>query len=531
MNIKNKPWLIIIFLILAFLTYMKIDYRFIETFNCCQDDHDYLMHAETIALDFDLDYSNQLKGFEEMRFNNDGKIAPKGFIGSGLLASPFLFVGNIFENIFEGGKNNTSAIFNFKILFYSLSAVFYFFVGINLLTKVAYELKIKIHPLSSLLIISGTGLIYYAFERYSMTHVYEFFTSALIIYLSHKYFSTNLNYYALLIPITMFLSLSVRWVNYFVVLLPFILYSLFKSSYKDLNLVRNQYFIFSFFGSLIFFLYTNYVIYGKITFNPQFVYETEKMASGFLTGHNNFFHFLSDNISNLITIFFTQEFGIILFSPLIFFASIYCVFLIFNNSLNISSKFILVLSFALIYAPVLLWKSTASSYGFRYLLSSVALCFILYSHYSKNYQNQTISFLINFLSVFSVLSVLFFETSPETSLSLTEATNSFGRELRFTQPNYLSGYLDSLFSFQSYLKIFSTSFLGALIFKSILSFLSIDEFNSLLSKYNLPTNNEDFQNLLTNLDSISFSKILIFLLFLISVSLYIEKKLQRNEQI
>ena len=218
---------------------MKIDYRFIETFTCCQDDHDYLIHAETIALDFDLDYSNQLKGFEEMRFNNDGKIAPKGFIGSGLLASPFLFVGNIFENIFGGGKNNTTTIFNFKILFYSLSAVVYFFVGINLLTKVAYELKIKIHPLSSLLIISGTGLVYYAFERYSMTHVYEFFTSALIIYLSHKYFSTNLNYYALLIPITMFLSLSVRWVNYFVVLLPFILYSLFKSRKNSPSDLKN----------------------------------------------------------------------------------------------------------------------------------------------------------------------------------------------------------------------------------------------------------------------------------------------------
>ena len=29
------------------------------------DDHDYFMHAETIALDFDLDYTNQLAGYEE----------------------------------------------------------------------------------------------------------------------------------------------------------------------------------------------------------------------------------------------------------------------------------------------------------------------------------------------------------------------------------------------------------------------------------------------------------------------------------
>ena len=46
---------------------------------------------ETLIEDFDLDYSNQLEGAENLRFNNDGKIAPIGFIGSGLLSSPFMF--------------------------------------------------------------------------------------------------------------------------------------------------------------------------------------------------------------------------------------------------------------------------------------------------------------------------------------------------------------------------------------------------------------------------------------------------------
>ena len=101
---------------LLLLVFLKIDYRFIESFTCCQDDHDYFMHAETIALDFDLDYTNQLAGYEEKRFSSNGKIAPKGFIGTGIFSSIFLYVGNLFE--INDLKDN---IFNYKILFYSLS--------------------------------------------------------------------------------------------------------------------------------------------------------------------------------------------------------------------------------------------------------------------------------------------------------------------------------------------------------------------------------------------------------------------------
>ena len=66
--LRNKK-LVYLFLITFLLLLLKIDYRLIEEINCCQDDHDYFMHAETISVDFDLDYTNQLKGFESKRFN------------------------------------------------------------------------------------------------------------------------------------------------------------------------------------------------------------------------------------------------------------------------------------------------------------------------------------------------------------------------------------------------------------------------------------------------------------------------------
>ena len=88
---RNENFLIF-FLIVIFLLLIKIDFRFQDTVFCCGDDHDYYIHAETIALDFDLDYKNQLSGFEDKRFNKNNKIAPIGFVGTGLLSAPFLFL-------------------------------------------------------------------------------------------------------------------------------------------------------------------------------------------------------------------------------------------------------------------------------------------------------------------------------------------------------------------------------------------------------------------------------------------------------
>ena len=94
-----------------FLLFLKIDFRFAENIYCCGDDHDYFLHAETIAIDGDLDYSNQLKGLEDRRFNKNGKIAPIGFIGSGILSAPFLFIGNLLDNFF-----GNEGLMNYKIL-------------------------------------------------------------------------------------------------------------------------------------------------------------------------------------------------------------------------------------------------------------------------------------------------------------------------------------------------------------------------------------------------------------------------------
>ena len=106
------------------------------------------------------------------------KIAPLGFVGSGILASPFLLLGNILDQL-----NANSTVSN-KILFYSLSPVIYLFISIKLLYSTLIKLNKNPNLLFITLLIFGSGVSYYAFERFSMTHVYEIFTISLIFYIT-----------------------------------------------------------------------------------------------------------------------------------------------------------------------------------------------------------------------------------------------------------------------------------------------------------------------------------------------------------
>jgi len=109
--------------------------------------------------------------------------------------------------------------------------------------------------------------------------------------------------------------------------------------------------------------------------------------------------------------------------------------------------------------------------------------------------------------LFSTFSILFFETTVGTQLSLIDTTNSFGRSLKYTQPEYLSGYLGSLFELNSYLKIFTTSFLGSLIFKTLLLLFGQNSLILILSNFGLPVDNEDFINYLFQLSIIDYYRI------------------------
>ena len=116
---------IVLFIIISL--FFRIDFRFKDTVECCSDDFDYFSHAETIAIDMDFDYSNQLPPNHSFIFEYNGKISPVGFPGTGILASPFLYFGNIIDKNLNSG--NGDEVLNYKLLLYSLSPIFYLFIG------------------------------------------------------------------------------------------------------------------------------------------------------------------------------------------------------------------------------------------------------------------------------------------------------------------------------------------------------------------------------------------------------------------
>ena len=77
------------------------------------------------------------------------------------------------------------------------------------------------------------------------------------------------------------------------------------------------------------------------------------------------------------------------------------------------------------------------------------------------------------MSIFSNLAILFFETTEQTQLAMNEQVNSFGVMANYAEINYVTGVIKSFFSLNSYLIIFSTSFVGVLFFKLLITIFDI----------------------------------------------------------
>ena len=528
MNIKYKKLLFFTSVIIL-LTFLKIDFRFVDSIYCCSDDFDYFIHAESISEDLDFDYSNQLKGLEDKRYNNDSKVAPIGYVGTGILSAPFMFIGNsmdfLRENLFR-----SNGLMNYKLLVYSFSSIFYLFASFVLLFKILKILNIDIKNLEFLILFLGSGVIYYAFERYSMTHSYETFSTSLVIYFSTIFYKRkNSNLAAIFIPVATVIGLLVKWTNYYLLVIPFFMKLLIGSRKK---LILNKRFLISAVASTLSFLALSYQVYGLVTIDPRISYQVQSTVVEIVNTNLSENH-LFTYFDRIFIMFTTQEFGIIYFMPVMAASIIISFFLLFKNIIKTKKIDFIQITFLIASFQVILivaiWRSTASSYGFRYLMGFYPLAIIYYYYLKEKYKFINFHKLLLFLSFFSILSVLFFETTVDAQLSVERIYNSFGKFTRYTQPQYLSGLWSSFFVFDSYLKIFTTSFFGSIIFKILLLFLGKLQFLNLLLSFGLPTDNNDFIIYINNLEKIGFDKFFVTIFFFIAIVSYINKLFINNK--
>ncbi len=514
-----KKFFIPFIVLLVLLTLTKIDFRFKEIPpGLIVDDAEYYYHAQTIAIDFDLDYSNQMKGATNRNLNieNPDVVVPVHPVGTGVFASPFLFISNQLTNI----KNLDSTV-SLNYFIYSLSPIFYLFLSLVLLTEFFRITKVQYNMKFLLLLISGSGITYFSFERFSMSHAYEFFGTALIFYLialsETIVKKSNRNILLFIIGITIFLIFSIRWSNYFIFLIP-IIYNLMFSK-KSSN---TRFSIYLFFGLVLgcaLYLIHTKILYGMYTLNPAdlFLVVENRLAPNY----ERFFELdrLFENIvfifNCLLKISFGEEFGIAYFSPILFAGLIMTINLLIKK--RIALAIILTLAAAVPLLGVIVLQHTAFSYGYRYLFALIPMYIIVYFKFFQN--NIFYKYYLLFMSFFGFLGVLFFETSYSSILYSDYVTNIFGQTTKYSNPEYLTGVIKSFFIIDSYLNIIFTSFLGVLIIKILSMFKNPVDF---ISTYREP--NEDILNLINNTVNLSWGYIFTLILFFILLIYYLSKK-------
>ena len=488
---------------------IKIDYRFQEIpFGLEVDDAEYYYSAVTIGIDFDLDFSNQMDGVENRYLNKEvKKVVPFHPIGSGILASPFVFIANIIQKIF-----NTSGLTSLIYFMYSLAPVFYLLLSILLIQKSMDNLEIRHNKALLLIGIFGTGVSYYSFDRFSMSHIYEFFATSFLIYLSTKSINeknkSKLNYINFSLGFLMFLFLTIRWINYLYFLIPMVVFLISKTSIKKIY-TKVAFISGSLSGLILFLIHTKY-LYGIYTLNQAPILLS--IENSFSANYSRFFNLdmFFENIVFLLhgmkIIFFSQEFGIFFFAPILFLSFVFFLFALIDRHYLLA--FSLLILYITPFMSVIVTQNTAFSYGYRYLFVLIPLNILLYFKYLDDFK-----IVKSYLYVFSVIGFvlyLFFETTQGTSLSDGYVINSFGMNTRYSNPNYLSSLPEALLSLNAYMHILFTSFFGVLIIK----FLNI--FTDPISFFNKFTEiTPEISNLV--FDSIKFSWYRLLFLYLFVV--------------
>jgi len=491
---------------IIFLTFLRIDYRqnSPENYNA-GDDANYYFHNKTISYDFDLNYENQTNTEVAMYFNKSkGSYVPVHPIGSSFISVLFMFIGRIIEN--------TLNISNFHYFLYSLSSIFYLFFSFKLLNMILnyHQDLFSLRKFFNIIIFFGSGVLYYAFERFGLTHVYEIFSISVLLFITHKYIiSTRFhNFLSFLIGFFSIFLLSIRYVNYFLPLTPYFLFLILRKNNILKILTREWTYYLGLILGLLSILYLSYTLYGTPTINTGKIYDPSgAILSNFINNNivgSNFFEFFAFIVKSFYTIFFSLEFGLLFSSPIIFFS----LFSIYNlvKDKHFALTTVLLIIFSIPFFIVILWQTTASSFGYRYLFVLLPYAYLLVNKYLRN---RFYEITIFSLSIFSIFLYLFFETTQMTSLS--ENINTFGVLHKYSAPNYVIEAFKASLIINSYLHIVFTSFMGVVIIKVFIMLFNYELILELLDQYGYL--NSDVEGLLIYTSSLTIVHFL-FIFFL-----------------
>lgn len=408
------------------------------------DSRSYLSHAMTIALDFDMDYSNELRsGLARNRY-----IAPHP-IGSGLMAAPFMGLFSIIDRL-----NNHPIIndhhdykYSWSIFGFILSAYLYFFLGIYLYWD---SFKIIFGKVSSFLIAFfalSTGIAFYVLNTTVTCHAFEFAGVAFLFWTSVKLFFSKQGKTMWLAVLTaaITINLLIRCNNLNLIIVPFFLYFFLLISQKEkighntiyATIFRLTVAIAS--ACILFSLYNLY-FFNSIYPSASQIYGGNVKSISQYNLIGAVLHLL-ELAPNTLLLIFGSEFGILYSNPMLVFGFVFMLLFLCKN-INKDNRILCglaICSFIVYYAfdvcIVLWWQTTGSGYGYRYLypLYPLALLGVLlwinrsesiYGLREKKAMFKTTSFAFYFLCIMSICGQLLIQSTD--SLSFKKQVNIYG---------------------------------------------------------------------------------------------------------
>ena len=456
--------------LLVFWLLFNPSYLFHE--NIRGDDASYLAHTFTIALDGDLDYCNEVNFEKKGCETGFGRTAPPHPIGTGIVHAPivklFSFIDHLQNHPVLKDRHHYIGSWSFLGLFISVTCCFIF--GLLFLINAIESFTLAIPRWLILLMVSGYGVPYYIFQRFTMSHGPEFLVLAIIFWCSIKLYSAKGQWKYLLIFLlaaSIGLSYLIRPANINVIFIPLIIFLLSEKIIgKELRLMQASIDWIYLFSSaiivLLFIISINKNLYGVYFPNSEQMY-------GFRIGRipatiPDKFRELWFSVKYIPTIIFSSEFGLLFSAPVLFFGTVALLFWgIDRHRLKESLFFLLcfMLYIGIPMAVVLFWKNTGDAYGYRYLFSIAPISFLGLILFFRKYPGNLFEFpkkVFYGLAIFAILGQVFFVTSE--SLTPSKKMNAFGRIERFSTNEYEISLVKAIVDIKSWQKLVAKRYPG-----------------------------------------------------------------------
>ena len=480
------------------------------------DDATYVAYAMSAALDGDLDFSNEIAG--QLIVSPNGQIRPVHPAGPGLVAAPLVAIFSVGDRLTEHPVVDDRAQLggSWSYFGFFLASASALIIGLLLTSRSVLSLTATLSPKFLTIVLAGTGIPYYGLKRFTMGHSFEFFAAGIILLAVVRFRRANCNplLSAMSIGAGVALSLLVRPANVNVTFLPALVYFLMQLFPSNLTSPRIKAAALRWIATgtllgVVFTFASNSALYGTLypSFGQQYLSSEVRensqdvnqggigATSPSLASSIN--EFVVDTtpramtafgrLSDLSTIVFAQEYGLLWFMPivpvggLLLLLSLIVVWRQFGQRRYV--MLVMLLSIAYVTVPlgvVLVWQSHASSFGFRYLFSLVPLGLLglaLWSSLAKGCLMPALRLThgsLVLLAVFSLMGQIFHGSVPELALG-NVAENAFGRSVPWGNPSFASSLVWAHFQSDTWSNMLARGMLGfvALVFLPIESIATL----------------------------------------------------------